>query len=144
MFDGDSYVAVCTDGAPRGRLVRIRLASATDRQTWVELIAESELVLRFVQRAGDLLVVGALRDASSVVIVVSHDGWREELELPVAGLVSRNASHHVAQPAAANEGVGVAGDVDGFTFALGAPDRSAGLHRYERGSGEVFELRARE
>ncbi len=144
VFDGDSYVAVCTDGAPRGRLVRIPLASATDRQTWVELIAESELVLRFVQRAGDLLVVGALRDASSVVIVVSHDGWREELELPVAGLVSRNASHHVAQPAAANEGVGVAGDVDGFTFALGAPDRSAGLHRYERGSGEVFELRARE
>ena len=32
VFDGDSYVAVCTDGAPRGRLVRIPIASATDRR----------------------------------------------------------------------------------------------------------------
>ena len=63
------------------------------------------------------------------------DGRSEELELPVAGLVSRSASHSVAQPAAANEGTGVAGDEDGFSFVLGAPDRSAGLYRYEREIG---------
>ena len=69
-----SYVAVCTEEAPRGRLVRIPIATAADRQTWSELIPESDLVLRFVQRAGDLLVVGALREACSVVIVLWPDG----------------------------------------------------------------------
>ena len=98
-------------------------------------------MLRFVQRAGELLVVGALREACSVVIVLCPDGRSEELELPVAGLVSRSAAHGVAQPAAANEGTGVAGDEDGFSFVLGAPDRSAGLYRYERETGQVVELR---
>ena len=37
-----SYVAVCTEEAPRGRLVRIPIATAADRQTWVELIPESD------------------------------------------------------------------------------------------------------
>jgi prolyl oligopeptidase len=35
----------------------------------------------------------------------------------------------------------VAGDEDGFSFVLGAPDRSAGLYRYERDSGRIVELR---
>ncbi len=141
VFDGDGYVAVCTEDAPRGRLVRIPIATAADRGTWSELIAESDLVLRIVQRAGDLLVVNALREARSVVVVVTPDGLSEEIELPTAGLVSRSASHSVAQPAAANEGTGVAGDEGGFTFALAAPDRSAGLYRYERDQSRVVELR---
>ena len=144
VFDGDDYVAVCTEEAPRGRLVRIPIATAADRQTWTELIPESDVVLRFVQRAGELLVVGALREASSVVIVLRPDGRSQELELPAAGLVSRSASHGVAQPAAANEGTGVAGDGDGFSFVLGAPDRSAGLYRYEREADRIVELRASE
>ena len=41
------------------------------RETWVELIPEGDVVLRLVQRAGDLLVVSALREACSVVIVVA-------------------------------------------------------------------------
>ena len=101
-------------------------------------------MLRFVQRAGELLVVGALRDACSVVLVVSPQGRVDEVELPAAGLVSRSASHGVSQPAAANEGTGVAGDDNGFSFVLGAPDRSAGLYRYERDAGVVTELRAPE
>ena len=126
VFDGDAYVAVCTEGTPRGRLVRIPIATATARETWVELIAEGELVLRFVQRAGDLLVVGALREACSVVIVLSPDGEARELELPAAGLVSRSAAHGASQPAAANEGTGAAGDADGFSFVLAAPDSPTG------------------
>ena len=144
VFDGDTYVAVCTEGAARGRLVRIPIATAALRETWVELLPEGELVLRFVQRAGELLVVGALRDACSVVLVVSPQGRVDEIELPAAGLVSRSASHGVSQPAAANEGTGVAGDDNGFSFVLGAPDRSAGLYRYERAAGVVTELRAPE
>jgi prolyl oligopeptidase len=103
-------------GAPRGRLVRIPIATAADRQTWSELIPESDLVLRFVQRAGDLLVVGALAGGVLRRDRRWPDGRLEEVELPVAGLVSRSASHSVAQPAAANEGTGVAGDEDGFSF----------------------------
>ena len=33
VFAGDAYVAVCTAGAPRGRLVRIPLATPADRET---------------------------------------------------------------------------------------------------------------
>jgi prolyl oligopeptidase len=144
VFEGDDYVAVCTEQAPRGRLVRIPVRTAADRQTWSELIPQSDLVLRFVQSAGDLLVVGALRKACSVVIVLWPDGRSQELELPAAGLVSRSAAHGVSQPATANEGTGVAGDRDGFSFVLGAPDRSAGLYRYERETGGWVELRAAE
>ena len=144
VFDGDAYVAVCTERAPRGRLVRIPIATAAQRETWEELIPEGDVVLRLVQRAGDLLVVSGLRDACSAVIVVAPGGEARELELPVAGLVSRSAAHGVAQPAAANEGTGVAGDDDGFTFVLGAPDRSAGLYRYERETGTLTELRSPE
>jgi len=142
VFVGDTYVAVCTEGAPRGRLVAIPVATAADRETWVELIPEGHLVLRFVQQAGDLLVVGALRDACSVILVRWPDGRVEEVELPVAGLVSRSAAHGVSQPAAANDGTGVAADDTGFSFVLGAPDRSAGLYRYEREPSRVVELRA--
>ena len=73
VFDGDDYVAVCTEDAPRGRLVRIPIATAADRETWRSYPGE-RLVLRFVQRAGDLLVVSALRDACSVVIVLRSTG----------------------------------------------------------------------
>jgi len=141
VFDGDTYVAVCTEGTPRGRLVRIPVATAADRGTWTELIPEGGLVLRHVQRAGDLLVVGALRDCCSVLLVVTAGGGVEEIELPAAGLVSRSAAHGVSQPATANDGAGVAGDEDGFSFVLGAPDRSACLYRYERGSAGVAGLR---
>ena len=72
--DHEHYVAVCTEGAPRGRLVRIPVSTAAQRDTWIELIPEGELVLRFVQRAGDLLVVGALREAASVVLLLELDG----------------------------------------------------------------------
>jgi len=144
VFDGDDYVAVCTEGAPRGRLVRIPVATAALRETWEEVIPEGDRVLRLVQRAGDLLVVGALRDGCSVVILVAPGGEARELELPAAGLVSRSATHGVSQPAAANEGTGVAGDDEGFSFVLAGPDRSAGLYRYERDAGTVVELRAPE
>ena len=43
--DGDDYVAVTTEDAPRGRVVRIPLESGHDRSTWVELLPESDEVL---------------------------------------------------------------------------------------------------
>ena len=140
IFDGDDYVAVCTEGTPRGRLVRIPLGTAADRATWVEVIPEGELVLRFVQRAGDTLVVSALRDACSVLLLLDPAGV-EELELPARGLVSATATYGVAQPAGANDGAGVAVDEEGFSFVLSTPDRSAGLYRYERASRRLGELR---
>jgi prolyl oligopeptidase len=140
VFDGDAYVAVCTEDAPRGRLVRIPLATSADRSTWEELIPEGELVLRLVQRAGDLLVVSALREAVSVLLLVTPAGI-EELELPAAGLVSATAAYGLAQPAAANDGAGVTGDDEGFSFVLSTPARSAGLYRYEAARGRVAELR---
>ena len=142
VFDGDGYVAVCTEEAPRGRLVRIPIATAADRQTWTELIPESDLVLRFVQRAGDLLVVGALREACSVVIVLSprrraarSSSFRRPgsspARPPTASPSPRLRTRARVWPETS----------DGFSFVLGAPDRSAGLYRYERETDGIVELR---
>ncbi len=139
VFVGDHYVAVCTEDAPRGRLVRIPVATASDRATWQELLPEDELVLRFVERAAGLLVVSALREAASVVLMLDGQGGVEELELPGAGHVSASGTSGTGQPATANDVAGVAGDADGFSFVFGAPDRSPGLYRCE--DGTVSELR---
>lgn len=51
---------------PRGRLVSIPIATAVDRSTWTELLAESEAVLHNVTRAGDRLVLSEIVDGYPV------------------------------------------------------------------------------
>lgn len=69
---GPDYVALTTEGAPRGRVVAVPLASPQDRSTWRELVPESETVLRNLARLGpDHLLVSGLVDASSSLTV--HD-----------------------------------------------------------------------
>ena len=104
--------------------------------------AESDLVLRFVQRAAETVVVSALRDACSVLLVGTDEDGFVEVELPANGLVSTTGLHGVAQPAAANDSGGVAGDAGGFSFVLGAPNLPPGLYRWEWRAPAVSELRA--
>ncbi|WP_282105822.1 MULTISPECIES: prolyl oligopeptidase family serine peptidase [unclassified Crossiella] len=61
--DEDTYVAISTD-TPRGRVVRIPVATSTDPDTWEELIPAGDLVLRSLYRLGEHLVVTALNDVS--------------------------------------------------------------------------------
>ena len=60
---------------PRGRLVRIPLATRTDPSTWTELVAESdEAVLRSVACKANRLVVSELVDTFARIRVLDLDG----------------------------------------------------------------------
>ena len=65
---GRRYVAVCTEGAPRRRLVRIPVATPRDRGTWDELIPNATSCSASCSGPGETLVVSALRDAGSVLL----------------------------------------------------------------------------
>ena len=87
-FDGDDLVAIVDDGAPRGRLVRIPVATASDPATWTELLAESDDVLRAVAVVDGSIVLASLRGAASRLRVLELDGsGAVEVELPEEGTV---------------------------------------------------------
>src|SRR5690242_18886259 len=48
LVNGDRYIAISTDGHPRGRLVSIPISTRNNRSEWTELLPESDLVLRNV------------------------------------------------------------------------------------------------
>jgi prolyl oligopeptidase len=84
-IDGDDYVCVTSDGADRGRIVRIPLATARDRQAWTELVAEGEGVLRGVTVVGPWLVTFEILEAAHRVRVFASDGTPDHIfELPDA------------------------------------------------------------
>ncbi len=86
---GDRFIAITNEGAPRGRLVSIPLATPTDRQTWRELIGASDDVLGSVLAVGDRIVLMDLVDSYSRVRVLSAAGeFQREIELPGRGLVN--------------------------------------------------------
>ncbi len=62
FFHGDRYLAVTTDGAPRGRLVSIPLESPRERSTWRELVPQGEGVLRSACLAAGRLALVDLVD----------------------------------------------------------------------------------
>lgn len=73
-FAGDDYVCVTTDGAPRGRVVRIPIATARDRSTWRELVPEGEGTIRQVSLNGDRLVVVDLIETQPRIRICTADG----------------------------------------------------------------------
>ncbi len=73
-LDGDTYLAIVTDGAPRGRLVAIPAATSRDRSTWREVLSESEAVLRTVVVTSTHVVLLVLRDVSLGIELLDHAG----------------------------------------------------------------------
>lgn len=83
---GEHFYAVTSVGAPRGRLVKIPLASADDASTWAELIAPSDAVLVTCLYRGDALIVHELVDTYARVRLLALDGTdRGEIGLPAPG-----------------------------------------------------------
>ena len=125
-FHGDDFFALLDGGAPRGRLVRIPVATASDRTTWTELVAESDDVLRYVQVVGDVVVLGYLRDATAGLRLLDLEGvLLEEVALPSAGTVSAYpyGASHPAIP------MFVTGD-DEISFIHSSFTSSWGVYRY--------------
>lgn len=125
-FHGDDLVVLTDHDAPRGRLVRIPVATAADPSTWTELVAPSQDVLRFVAVVGDVLVLGSLREAAARLRLLGADGaLLEEVELPGDGTASAfpYGASHPALPMA------LVGD-DELSFIHSTFGRSWATYRY--------------
>jgi prolyl oligopeptidase len=90
---GKHFFAITDDGAPRGRMVAIPLATPTQRETWQEVIPPSVNVLANVLAVGERAIVLDYVDTYSRLRVFDKDGELEgEIELPGKGLVNRTGS----------------------------------------------------
>ena len=86
---GDRFIAITDEGAPRGRLVSIPLATPTQRETWQELVPLSDAVLASVAVVGERIVLLDLVDTYSRVRVFAADGTAQgEIALPSRGVVN--------------------------------------------------------
>ena len=94
VFDSDTYVCVTSDGATRGRVVRIPIETARDRTTWQQLVAEGQGVIRQVSVQGDRLVVVDLVDTEPRIRICSIDGRElDTVPLPPQTSLLQSAVH---------------------------------------------------
>ena len=120
------YVAITTDGAPRGRLVSIPLEGEPARSTWRELVPEGEGVMRSVCVAGGRLVLVDLVETSSRIRIFSLEGEPEhEVPLPEEGTVGTRLSraHVMTEPM-------VSASDDALFFVFSTFSRPPSLFRY--------------
>lgn len=90
---GDYFFAITDDGAPRGRMVAIPLATPARRETWKEVVPPSDDVLANVIAVGERAVVLDYVDTYSRLRVFDRQGELEgEIDLPGRGLVNRTGS----------------------------------------------------
>lgn len=125
-FDVDDLIAITDHEAPRGRLVRIPVATAGDTSTWTELLAESDHVLRQVAVVGATIVLGSLREASCEIRLLDGSGTVvEEVDLGAPGAVGSVAfgASHPSLP------MFIVGD-DEISFVRSTFDSSWSVYRY--------------
>jgi prolyl oligopeptidase len=86
---GDDYFAITTLDAPRGRLVRVPIATASEPATWSTLVPAGDAVLTGLCLVGDRLVVPMLADGLSRVRLFEMDGSPAgEVRLPGVGALA--------------------------------------------------------
>lgn len=128
VFVADDLIAIVDGGAPRGRLVRIPLATAAETTTWTELVPETQDVLRTVDVVEDTIVLGYLRAAACRIRLLDLDGGhRAEIELPGEGNVSiTHAVGAVSHPA-----IPMFDSGDGeISFVYSSPQAAPAVYRY--------------
>lgn len=134
---GSRYVAVTNVDAPKGRIVSIPLDAPkpNDSSTWLELVSESDAVLRTVYVIGDRLVLSELVDTYARARVLSQQGEVlgqvplpgrgafSEFPFPAMNLVPRGHSHQ-------------------FLFNFSTLTNSWGTYRYRIETGTVETLQS--
>jgi prolyl oligopeptidase len=123
---GDRYIAVTTDGAPRGRLVSIPLEAEPARSTWRQLVPEGEGVMRSVCVAGGRLALVDLVGTRSRIRIFALDGELEhEVPLPGEGTVGMGPARAQAmiEPM-------ISADDDALLFVFSTFSRAPSLFRY--------------
>jgi prolyl oligopeptidase len=139
VFVADEYVAISTEGAPRGRVVAIPVASPLDHSTWRELVPEGDGVMRGISLVGDKLVLAELLDGSSRIRIFSTDGaLEEEVPLPGRGSVKLDGLWWGQM---AIDPVIAAGDGE-FSFVFSTFTAAPALYRYVVEERRLEELAA--
>ena len=139
FLHGDRYVAVTTNGAPRGRVVSIPLATPRDPSTWLELVSEGDGVLRDVSLVGKHLAIVDLIETCSRIRIFSTEGRLEdEVPLPGEGTIglSSGLGHTMNEPMIVPDG-------DALLFVFSGFARSPALYRYAIGERRLQELTPR-
>lgn len=84
--DPDTYVAIVTHDAPRGRIVAIPTATSQNATTWRPLVSQAHANLRSLAIAQDRIVACAIVDACARYFVYRMDGTPAgEIPLPPFG-----------------------------------------------------------
>src|SRR6218665_2588373 len=122
---GDHFYAVTNEGAPRGRVVSIPLATPTDRSSWKELIPGSADVLATLLVVDGLLVLVDLVDTWSRMRVFDLDG-RLKGEVPMPGRGSISVQQFALFNMLDMFNAGPKGTV---LFPFSSPARSAALYQ---------------
>ena len=132
FVDGDDYVAVTSEDAPRGRLVRFPLAAGRDRATWTELLPESDEVLVSVDHVAGHYVVCSMADAAARVRIYDRSMTLvDELALPGRGVVAEHARGATYKLFPPTDGGSLVVCGDAFTFTFTAPGLSPATYLYD-------------
>lgn len=87
-FTDDSFFLLTTDNAPKGRIVRVPLASHTNPSTYEEVVPESNAVLRsLLPLPGGDVLVSELVNGFSRLRLVQASGEQHVIELPPFSLI---------------------------------------------------------
>jgi len=82
-LNGDTYLAIETASAPRGRVVAIPVATSADTASWRPLVPKSEAVLRALGLIAGRIVLAELMDVSLRIRLFALDGAPQgEVPLP--------------------------------------------------------------
>jgi prolyl oligopeptidase len=73
-LDEDTYFAITTYHAPRGKVVAIPVKTSTDLTTWREIVPESDAVLRNMTLLHNRIVLVDLKDVSMRIRLFNLDG----------------------------------------------------------------------
>lgn len=135
---GDHFLAITDDGAPRGRLVSIPLATPTRRETWKEIVPPSDNVLAFVMVAGDRAVLLDWVDTYSRLRVIGRDGTIEgEIALPGRGMVNSFGANMVLPTMIDPIARAAEGEI---LFVYSAFDQSSALYSANLATREIAPL----
>ncbi|WP_447752547.1 prolyl oligopeptidase family serine peptidase [Sphingopyxis fribergensis] len=135
---GDHFLAITDDGAPRGRLVSIPLATPTRRETWREIVPASDNVLAFVMVTGDRAVLLDWVGTYSRLRVIGSDGTIEgEIALPGRGMVNSFGANMVLPTMIDPIARAAEGEI---LFVYSAFDQSAALYRANLAARTIEQL----
>ena len=137
-FVGQDYVAITTDGSPRGSVVSIPLETHQDEATWRVLVPESEAVLLYLAAIGSRYVLAELVDVSMRLRVLDADGAHlAEVPLPGAGVTGTD-SFTLGLPGRpvfhANSGAGT------ITFVYQSLVEAPAVYEYDLEDGRLTRL----